>query len=167
MIATVPLLLLSPFLQSVFGIPTVVAFPGDVYVLFSLATEKSSVNEAMITGESKPVTKTQGGKVIGGSVNAEGALTVEVKKVGRESYLSQMINLVREAQESRSKTQNLADRAAFWLTVVALTTGVLTFMLWFAAVGSDFAFSLERAILMSLSTVIVAINARLMKVETS
>ena len=283
MIVTVPLLLLSPFLQNVFGIRTIVSFPGDVYVLFSLATfiyvyggypflkgllveikgsqpgmmtliglalsvayfysaavvfgiegkyffwelatlidimllghwiemksvmgaskaleklaqilpsvahrlhsggdiedvplseiragdrvlvkpgEKipsdgivlegeSSVNEAMITGESKPVRKAQGGQVIGGSVNAEGSLTVEVEKVGRESYLSQMIDLVREAQESRSKTQNLADRAAFWLTVVALTAGVLTFVLWFTAVGSDFAFSLERAITVMVIT---------------
>jgi len=62
-------------------------------------------------------------------VNGEGSLAVEVKKVGRESYLSQMIDLVREAQESRTKTQNLADRAAFWLTVVAFTAGVLTFVL--------------------------------------
>jgi Cu2+-exporting ATPase len=77
----------------------------------------TSVNEAMLTGESKPVEKKEGDKVIGGSINGEGSLTVEIKKTGAESFLSQVIDLVRQAQESKSRTQDLANRAAFWLTI--------------------------------------------------
>ncbi len=87
---------------------------------------ESSVNEAMLTGESTPVAKTSGGKVIGGSVNGEGALTIEVKGTGKDSFLSQVIDLVRQAQESKSKTQNLADAAAMWLTLIALVVAVST-----------------------------------------
>ena len=112
----------------------------------------STVNEAMITGESTPVSKAAGDEVIGGSVNGDGSLTVEVQKVGEESYLSQMIGMVREAQASRSKTQNLADRAAFWLTIVAISAGVLTFLLWYLVKGRDFTFTLERAITVMVIT---------------
>ena len=73
---------------------------------------ESSVNEAMLTGESTPVSKKSGGKVIGGSINGEGALTIEVKGTGKDSFLSQVIDLVKQAQDSKSKTQNLADTAA-------------------------------------------------------
>jgi Cu2+-exporting ATPase len=113
---------------------------------------ESSVNEAMITGESTPVSKVRGEEVIGGSINGEGSLTIEVQKVGKESYLSQMVDLVRKAQASRSKTQNLADRAAFWLTIVALTTGAITFSVWFLGVQRDFTFALERAITVMVIT---------------
>jgi len=112
----------------------------------------STVNEAMITGESTPVSKAAGDEVIGGSVNGDGSLTVEVQKVGEESYLSQMIGMVREAQASRSKTQNLADRAAFWLTIVAISAGVLTFLLWYLVKGRDFTFTLERSITVMVIT---------------
>ncbi len=74
---------------------------------------ESSVNEAMLTGESKPVSKKAGVKVIGGSINGEGSLTVVIKKTGKDSFLSQIIELVRQAQASKSKTQDLANRAAF------------------------------------------------------
>jgi Cu2+-exporting ATPase len=113
---------------------------------------ESSLNEAMITGESAPVSKSTGAEVIGGSVNGDGALTVEVRKLGEESYLSQMIGMVREAQASRSKTQNLADRASFWLTIVSITAGVLTFVLWYLVKGRDFTFTLERAITVMVIT---------------
>jgi len=73
---------------------------------------ESSVNEAMLTGESTPVSKKKGGKVIGGAINGEGSLTIEVKGTGKDSFLSQVIDLVKQAQESKSKTQNLADTAA-------------------------------------------------------
>ena len=79
---------------------------------------RSAVNESMLTGESVPVEKGEGDELIGGSVNGEGALTVEVTKTGADAFLSQVVTLVREAQESKSKTQDLANRAAFWLTVV-------------------------------------------------
>lgn len=73
-----------------------------------------------MTGESKPVSKKQGDEVIGGSLNGQGSLTIEVNRTGEDSFLSQVINLVRQAQESKSRTQDLANRAAFWLTIIAL-----------------------------------------------
>jgi len=107
---------------------------------------ETSVNEAMLTGESKPVAKKAGGKVIGGSINGEGSMTVEVKKTGRDSYLSQVIELVRQAQESKSRTQDLSNRAALWLTLVALGAGSLTLVIWLVASGRSFAFALERMV---------------------
>jgi Cu2+-exporting ATPase len=113
---------------------------------------QTSVNEAMLTGESKPVTKQVGGKVIGGSINGEGAITVEVKKTGKDSFLSQVIDLVRQAQESKSKTQDLANRAALWLTIIALGGGTLTIIIWLAVMHRDFAFSLERMVTVMVIT---------------
>ncbi|MDP3332222.1 MAG: copper-translocating P-type ATPase [Methylococcaceae bacterium] len=107
---------------------------------------ESSVNEAMLTGESTPVTKKTGGKVIGGSINGEGSLTIEVKGTGKDSFLSQVIDLVKQAQESKSKTQNLADTAALWLTIVALGGGAFTLLAWLVFMGKDFAFAIERAV---------------------
>ena len=106
----------------------------------------SSVNEAMLTGESKPVSKTEGTTVIGGSINGEGSLTVEVKNTGADSFLSKVIDLVREAQASKSKTQDLANRAALWLTLIALGGGALTFFVWLWIANADFAFALERTV---------------------
>jgi Cu2+-exporting ATPase len=107
---------------------------------------ESSVNEAMLTGESTPVTKKTGGKVIGGSINGEGSLTIEVKGTGKDSFLSQVIDLVKQAQESKSKTQNLADTAALWLTIVALGGGAFTLLIWLVFMSKDFAFAIERAV---------------------
>jgi Cu2+-exporting ATPase len=107
---------------------------------------ESSVNEAMLTGESTPVTKNTGGKVIGGSINSEGSLTIEVKGTGKDSFLSQVIDLVKQAQESKSKTQDLANTAAKWLTIVALGGGVITFLIWLLLMGKDFSFAIERAV---------------------
>ena len=106
---------------------------------------ESSVNEAMLTGESTPVTKKTGGKVIGGSINGEGSLTIEVKGTGKDSFLSQVIDLVKQAQESKSKTQDLANTAAMWLTIVALGGGAITFFIWLVLMGKDFAFAIERS----------------------
>jgi Cu2+-exporting ATPase len=106
----------------------------------------TSVNEAMLTGESKPVAKQVGEKVIGGSINGEGSITVVVRKTGKESFLSQVIELVRQAQESKSKTQDLANRAALWLTIVALGGGSITIIVWLAVMRMDLAFSLERMV---------------------
>lgn len=104
---------------------------------------ESFVNESMLTGESKPVAKSNGDKVIGGSVNEDGSLQVEVKGVGSNSYLNKVINLVKQAQASKSKTQALADKAAFWLTIGAISIGVITFVTWIMA-GKDLAFAIER-----------------------
>src|SRR5450756_865992 len=105
----------------------------------------SSVNEAMLTGESRPVDKKPGDAVIGGAINGEGALTVVIEKVGSDTYLVQVIDLVRHAQESRSRTQALADRAAFWLTIIALSAGMLTLVSWLL-LGKGLAFALERMV---------------------
>ena len=107
---------------------------------------KSAVDEAMVTGESTPVQKEAGGKVIGGSVNGEGSLTIKVKGLGEDSFLSQVTNMVEEAQASKSKAQNLADRAAMWLTFIALGSGALTLAIWLGWMGRDFSFALERAV---------------------
>jgi Cu2+-exporting ATPase len=112
----------------------------------------SSVNESMLTGESVPVEKSDGDEVIAGAVNGTGSLVVEVEKTGERSYLNQVISLVREAQESRSRTQNLADRAAYWLTLIALTAGALTFGTWYLGLGETFVFSLERAVTVMVIT---------------
>ncbi len=107
---------------------------------------ETSVNESMLTGESKPVAKTPNEKVIGGAINGEGSITIEVKKTGKDSFLSQVIELVRLAQASKSRTQDLANRAALWLTVIALTIGALTLFIWLAIANKDFAFAIERTV---------------------
>ena len=107
---------------------------------------ETSVNESMLTGESKPVTKKSGGPVIGGAINGEGAITVEVKKTGKDSFLSQVIDLVKQAQESKSRTQDLADRAALALVIIALVGGGLTFLVWQLVINASVDFGLERAV---------------------
>ena len=110
----------------------------------------SDVNESMLTGESLPVIKRPGDGVMGGSVNGSGSVTVVVKKTGQDTYLNQVIELVRHAQESRSRTQNLADRAAFVLTVVALAAGSLTLVAWLM-LGGGIAFAVERSVTVMVS----------------
>lgn len=112
---------------------------------------ESNVNEAMLTGESKPVHKKLGDRTIGGAINGEGALTVEIQKTGKETYLSQVIELVRQAQHSRSKTQDLANRAAVWLTGIAITAGVITLAAW-STTGEPFAFAIERTVTVMVIT---------------
>lgn len=113
---------------------------------------RTMVNEAMITGESKPVEKGEGDDVVGGSINGDSAITVEVQKTGGETYLSQVIDMVRRAQKSRSKTQNLADRAALWLTIVAISAGTVTLLVWWLVIGRQFDFSLERTVTVMVIT---------------
>jgi len=104
------------------------------------------VDQSLLTGESKPVEMGPGDEVIGGSINSEGSLTVEVRKGGRDSYIFQMVELVRRAQEGKTRTQDLADRAALALTLVALGGGVLTLAAWLLGGGKGLAFSLERSV---------------------
>jgi Cu2+-exporting ATPase len=106
---------------------------------------ETSVNESMLTGESRPITKRAGDSVIGGSINGEGSVSVEVRKTGSETYLNQVIELVRQAQESKSKTQDLADIAARWLTIIALSVGAITLVVWLYF-SRDSAFAVERAV---------------------
>jgi Cu2+-exporting ATPase len=106
---------------------------------------QSHVNESMLTGESKPVAKSDGDDVIGGSVNDNGSLKVEVQKTGDDSYLSKVVNMVRESQQKKSKTQNFADKAAGWLFYLALGAGIITLIVWLA-IGKPFDYSLERMV---------------------
>ena len=121
--------------------------PGEKIPIDGIVVDgESSINESMLTGETKLVEKTKGSKVIGGAVNGNGSLRVVIKKIGKDTYLSQISELVRHAQESKSKTQDLANRAAVWLTVVALGGGVLTLFLWMFLTSQSFDFALERTI---------------------
>ncbi len=106
---------------------------------------QSSFNEAMLTGESRPVEKGEGQEAVGGAVNGEGAVTIEVRKTGDQTYLAQVIEMVRQAQATRSRTQDLANRAASWLTYIAIGVGFGTLAVWLA-VGESLAFALERMV---------------------
>ena len=106
---------------------------------------KSDVNESMITGESVPVAKTEGAKVVAGTVNGSGSLRVEVTGTGEHTALANIMRLVEQAQTSRSRAQALADRAAFLLTLIAIAAGALTLIVW-TAVGASGAFAVERMV---------------------
>lgn len=110
-----------------------------------IAEGKSHVNESMLTGESRPVAKNKDDKVIAGSVNDNGVLKIRVRHTGKDSYLSKVINMVGEAQKSKSKTQNFADKAAGWLFYIALSAGIVTLAVWLGF-GRDFQYSLERMV---------------------
>ncbi|MFW6146177.1 MAG: heavy metal translocating P-type ATPase [Planctomycetota bacterium] len=130
----------------------VVVKPGEKVPIDGEITEgRTSVNEAMLTGESKPVEKNEGDPAIGGSVNGEAAFTMAVQKTGDETYLAQVVEMVRKAQESRSRTQNIADRAALWLTIIALSVGGGTLVVWLV-LGATFDFSLERMVTVMVIT---------------
>ena len=105
----------------------------------------SSVNEAMITGESRPVKKNSGDRVIAGTVNQSGSLRVAVTGTGERTTLAGIMRLVEQAQASRSRAQALADRAAFWLTIVALVAGAVTLVAWLAA-GAEASYAVERLV---------------------
>ncbi|HET9684052.1 MAG TPA: heavy metal translocating P-type ATPase [Gemmatimonadaceae bacterium] len=106
----------------------------------------SQVNESMITGESRPVSKNAGEKVIGGTVNGAGSLRAEVTGIGERTVIAGIMRLVEQAQASRSRAQALADRAAFILTLVALGAGVATLIAWLALRPGDAAFAIERVV---------------------
>ena len=113
---------------------------------------ESSVNESMITGESKPVSKKVGGEVIGGAINGEGSLTIEVEKIGKDSFLSKVVEMVKLAQQSKSRTQDLANRAAFWLTIIAISAGSITMFVWLVIMQREFVFALERTVTVMVIT---------------
>lgn len=105
----------------------------------------SEVNESMLTGESNPVKKTVGSSVIGGTINDSGALTIDVTKIGGDTALAGIMKLVEEAQTSKSRTQVLADKAAFYLTFIAIGAALLTWLGWWIA-GAEAGFILERVV---------------------
>lgn len=119
--------------------------PGSRIPVDGVITDgKSSVDEAAITGESKPVRKTVNDEVIAGTGNQDGSLTVKVTKIGQDTALAGIMRLVAEAQSSKSNVQVLADKAAFALTIIAIATAVITFIYWLFA--KDTAFALERSV---------------------
>ncbi len=120
--------------------------PGEKVAADGIILEgESYLNESMLTGESKPVQKIKGDKVIAGAINGNGSIKVTVSHAAKDSYLSQVIKLVDNAQKSKSKTQLLADTAAKWLTVIAIVAGVATFLYWYFT-GQPLAFAMERMV---------------------
>ncbi|PYF74673.1 copper-translocating P-type ATPase [Pedobacter nutrimenti] len=120
--------------------------PGEKVAADGIIIEGDSyLNESMLTGESKPVQKIKGDKVIAGSLNGNGSLKVTVLHSAAESYLSQVVKLVEDAQKTKSKTQLLADIAAKWLTIIALIAGIGTFLFWWLS-GEPLAFAIERMV---------------------
>lgn len=124
----------------------VVVRPGGKIPADGLIVEgDSDIHESMITGESKPVSKKSGDKVIAGTVNGDGALRVTVTEIGEKTFLAGVMRLVAEAQASKSRLQILSDRAALYLTGVATTVGVITLVAWLAS-GAEVGFSVERLV---------------------
>lgn len=120
--------------------------PGEKVAADGIVLEgESYLNESMLTGESKPVKKVKGDRVIAGAMNGNGAVKVTVSHAAKDSYLSQVIKLVDDAQKAKSKTQLLADTAAKWLTIIALVAGVTTFLYWYLT-GQALAFAMERMV---------------------
>ncbi len=105
----------------------------------------SEVNESVITGESRPVPKKTGDRVIAGAINGDGALKIRILQIGEKTFLSGVMRLVAEAQESKSKLQILSDKAAFYLTLTAVFSGGLTFFAWLAA-GAETGFAVKRLV---------------------
>ena len=120
--------------------------PGEKVAADGIILEgESYLNESMLTGESKPVKKVVGEKVIAGAINGNGSIKVTVSHAAKDSYLSQVIKLVDDAQKSKSKTQLLADTAAKWLTIIAIVAGISTFLFWYLT-GQSLAFAMERMV---------------------
>lgn len=106
----------------------------------------SGFNEAMLTGESRPVSKTVGATAIGGAINGANAVTIKVTATGDATYLAQVIDLVKKAQATRSRTQDIANRAAAWLTYIALFVGFGTLFVWWLVLNAPLEFALERMV---------------------
>ncbi|HJY43057.1 MAG TPA: heavy metal translocating P-type ATPase [Propionibacteriaceae bacterium] len=123
---------------------------GKIPVDGAVVEGESEVDESMVTGESLPVSKTINSEVIGASVNTTGTLRVRATKVGSDTALAQIVALVQEAQNTKAPGQRLADRAAFWLVLVALLGGMATFLVWLA-VGRP----VTEALLFAITVVVI------------
>lgn len=108
---------------------------------------ESDIDEALATGESKPVQKKVGDAVIAGTINGDGSLRVRVSKIGEDTFLAGVMRLVQEAQASKSRLQLLSDKAAFYLTIIAVAAGLLTLFIWLPLRGADFGFTRMVAVL--------------------
>lgn len=125
----------------------VIVRPGAKVPVDGVITEGSSgFNEAMLTGESRPVTKGVGATAIGGAINGASAITIKVSATGDATYLAQVIDLVRKAQATRSRTQDVANRAAAWLTYIALVVGFGTLFVWWLVLDAPVEFAIERMV---------------------
>src|SRR3989442_2660076 len=121
--------------------------PGEKVPVDGMVTEgESTIDESMVTGESLPVSKQPGDEVIGGRVNGSGSLRFKATKVGSDTALAQIVQLVQTAQNSKAPAQRLADRAAEWLVLAAVSAGVLTFPVWFLLIGQPVPFVLTLAV---------------------
>src|SRR6266699_3842422 len=121
--------------------------PGEKVPVDGLVTEgESALDESMVTGESIPVSKQQGSEVIGGTVNGSGSLRFRATKVGSDTALAQIVQLVQTAQNSKAPAQRLADRAAEWLVLTAVSAGVLTFLVWYFVIGQTALFAMTLAV---------------------
>ena len=121
--------------------------PSDGIILIG----ETTLDESMLTGESQPVYRKKGDEVIGGSINIEGSIKIRIEKTGKETYLMQVLELVKQAQETKSKTQTLANKAARILTIIALVAGAMTFSIWLYF-GYSLEFALERAVTVMVIT---------------
>ena len=121
--------------------------PGEKVPVDGIVTDgESAIDESMVTGESLPVSKQVGDEVIGGTVNGSGSLRFQATKVGSDTALAQIVQLVQTAQNSKAPAQRLADRAAEWLVLAAVSAGVLTFLVWFFVIGQTALFALTLAV---------------------
>ncbi len=146
--------------DKVVEVPTESLRPGDIVLVKPgeripvdgiVISGRTSVNETMITGESKPVPKSEGDEVIGGTINGERAIRVRVERTGEDTVLSQIVRLVEEVQATKPRVQRLADRAAHYLTIIALIAGLFTFLVW------KFAMNAYTALAVTLSITVVVI----------
>src|SRR3954452_3495100 len=126
--------------------------PGSKVPVDAVVEEgESQVDESTVTGESLPVKKTTGDRVIGARINKNGTLRARASAVGSDTALAQVVKLVQEAQNSKAPGQRLADRAAFWLVLVALVGGTLTFLAWYVVVGRD----VQDSLLFAITVVVI------------
>lgn len=115
--------------------------PADGIILDGI----SDINESMLTGESVPVKKGKDATLIGGAVNGNGALKVKITGAGKDSYLNKIVTMVQSAQGTKSKTQTLANQVARWLTIISISVGIITFIVWLSS-GRELSFALERMV---------------------